>query len=369
MRGNAKEPMRERFSRRAFVGLAAATALAGCAPAPFQGGANATPRVTRAPAPVAPTARITAANASALRRLASYSPGAGMARAIAWSRDGRLLAAGCDETILLWDMRDPAYRSVWRGHRGQIYDLAWSPDGRRLASASQDGSLRLWAIGQPRSLLTITDPDGATPLSVAWSPDSARLACGTFDGATLVFDAATGARGAHWSGPPKAGRVHGGRYPFANWGVAWSPDGHTVASTRYDGFIQLFAAETGAATYIEKPDYQPNRIAWAPTGDTFAISDDQGKVELWSATTQKLIATMFDHSEAGWGYALAWSPDGSLLAVTRATGLVQVYSVAERRQLAAPQAHDSASWGLGWSPDDLRLASSGDDATVRVWGV
>ena len=358
-----------RLSRRAFVGLAAATALAGCAPVASRGsGPSATSMATRPPAPLASHGPITAANASALRRLATYSPNAGMARGAAWSRDGRLLAAGCDESVVLWDMRDPGFRAVWHGHTGQIVDMAWSPDGQRLASASQDGTLRLWTVGQAQSVLTLKDADGATPLSVAWSPDSARLACGTYDGVTLTFDATTGALLQRWDGPPKVGRGKGGRYPFANWGVAWSADGRTVAATRYDDLIQLFNVATGAPTYIPKTDYQPNRIAWAPAGDTFAISDDQGKAQIWSATTGKRIASMLDHPEAGWSFALAWSPDGSLLGVTRASGLIQVYSVAEGRQLAALQAHESACWALAWSPDDLRLASGGDDATVCLWG-
>ncbi|MFI5277143.1 MAG: WD40 repeat domain-containing protein [Ktedonobacterales bacterium] len=361
--------MSARLSRRAFIGLAATAALAGCAPASLGNGASsATPLAARPPASSAPHGPITAANAQALRQLGAFSPDAGQARGVAWSRDGRLLAAGCDETIMLWDMRDPGSRVAWHGHRGQIVDLAWSPDGKRLASASQDGAMRLWEMGRAQSVLMLTDPDGATPLSVAWSPDSARLACGTYDGATLTFDATSGARLQRWDGPPMVGRGDGGRYPFANWGVAWSADGRTVAATRYDDLIQLFTVETGAATYIPKTDYQPNRIAWAPTGDMFASSDDQGKLQIWNAGSGKRIASMLDHPEAGWSFALAWSPDGSLIGMTRATGLIQVYSVAEGRQLVARQAHDTASWALAWSPDDLRLASGGDDAKVCLWG-
>jgi WD40 repeat protein len=361
--------MSARLSRRAFIGLAATAALAGCAPASLGNGASsATPLAARPPAPSATHGPITAANAQALRQLGAFSPDAGQARGVAWSRDGRLLAAGCDETIMLWDMRDPGSRVAWHGHRGQIVDLAWSPDGKRLASASQDGAMRLWEMGRAQSVLMLTDPDGATPLSVAWSPDSARLACGTYDGATLTFDATSGARLQRWDGPPMVGRGDGGRYPFANWGVSWSADGRTVAATRYDDLIQLFTVETGAATYIPKTDYQPNRIAWAPTGDMFASSDDQGKLQIWNAGSGKRIASMLDHPEAGWSFALAWSPDGSLIGMTRATGLIQVYSVAEGRQLVARQAHDTASWALAWSPDDLRLASGGDDAKVCLWG-
>ena len=61
-----------RLSRRAFVGLAALTALAGCAPAPLLGDSSATPVATHPPTPIPPSGTISAANAGAIKQLTSF---------------------------------------------------------------------------------------------------------------------------------------------------------------------------------------------------------------------------------------------------------------------------------------------------------
>jgi WD40 repeat protein len=362
-----------RLSRRAFVGLAAltATALAGCAPLPLgdAGGPSAAPTATHPPTPIPPSGPITVSNASAIRQLAAFTPNAHSVRGVAWSTDGRLLAAGTDADIYLWDMRDPSFRAIWRGHTNEVYGMAWSPDGKLLASASLDGSVRLWTYGQAQAVRVLRDDAGIQPISVSWSPDSSRVACGTLGGNVLIWDAATGKRIAKWSGPPMVGRGKGGRNPFAVWGVSWSLDGHTLASTRYDDLIQLWDVASGHATVWPKADSQPNGIAWSPKGGTFATTDDNGAVEIWRRSTGKVITTLTDHSEAGWGYGLAWSPDGQLIGQTRESGLVQVWSVADGKQRFGAPAHYTSAWALAWSPDNLRFASGGDDGKVCVWGV
>ncbi|HEU0026003.1 MAG TPA: WD40 repeat domain-containing protein [Ktedonobacterales bacterium] len=361
------------LSRRGFVGLAAltATALAGCGPLGLgsAAGSSVTPAATHPPAPIPPGGKISTANASAIKQLAAFTPNSQSIRGVAWSGDGRLLAAGTEGDIYLWDMTNPAFRTIWRGHTNEVYGMAWSPDGKLLASASLDGSVRLWAYGQRQAVRVLRDTVAISPISVSWSPDSARVACGTLGGNTIIWNAATGERLAKWSGPPMVGRGKGGRNPFAVWGVSWSPDGHTLATTRYDDLIQLWNVASGHATVLQKTDSQPNTIAWAPTGDTFATTDDDGKVQIWRAETGKIVTTLFDHSEAGWGYGLAWSPDAQLITATRETGLVQVWSVADGKQRFAAPAHYTSAWAAAWSPDNLRFATGGDDGKVCVWGV
>jgi WD40 repeat protein len=67
-------------------------------------------------------------------------------RALAFSPDSNTLASGSeDRTIRLWNLRQPRTNPVvLKGHEGGIASVAFSPDGRFLASGGDDGTVRLW---------------------------------------------------------------------------------------------------------------------------------------------------------------------------------------------------------------------------------
>jgi WD40 repeat protein len=71
------------------------------------------------------------------------------------------------------------------GHSGWVLGLSFTPDGQRLASASQDGTIRLWEVATGRLMLTLTDQLQVG--AVAFSPDAAQLATGSSDGSVKLW--------------------------------------------------------------------------------------------------------------------------------------------------------------------------------------
>jgi WD40 repeat protein len=93
------------------------------------------------------------------------------------SKDQRWLASGSYEKgIRLRDLSTLQVRSTMYGHKETIYGIAFSHDSRLLASASWDGTVKIWHVLSGRELMTIPSPSPA--FSVAFAPDDRTLAFG-----------------------------------------------------------------------------------------------------------------------------------------------------------------------------------------------
>lgn len=166
-------------------------------------------------------------------------PGTIYPQSVAFSPDSRTLASGDARSVHLWRVDDGALLQTLLAPGLEVgLAVAFSPDGRSLTSAG-DAALPLWQL--PAGTITRslpTDPAGAA--SVAFSPDGQYLAAGMFQAAPLLFHLR--------ETDVLLWRMRDGMlvHRFAGhhghvYGLAFSPDGRTLASGSWDGTIRFWS--------------------------------------------------------------------------------------------------------------------------------
>jgi WD40 repeat protein/3',5'-cyclic AMP phosphodiesterase CpdA len=316
---------------------------------------------------------------------------------IAWSPDGGVLAAGCEDGgVLLADAASGLPLRTLRGHHGRVYAVAYAPGGNLLVTAASDGTLRTWdpanGVGMRQVALGGTG-DGIWPLAVsrrlaaagtadgtmrlielrtgdishtlscapglvytaAFSPDGGLLATGDSAGTVTIWDVTTG----------KAGR----RFQVLGkpaYRVAFSPDGGLLACGDPSGTVWLWDAESGAL-HAELPGHTARiyTLAFHPREPLLASGDVHGGIRLWDTATGQLRKTLSGHQ--GGVYRVIFSPDGSLLASSDSGGAIRLWDPATGQCRHAIDAHRSSVWPPVFSPDGRQLATASNDGTIRVW--
>jgi eukaryotic-like serine/threonine-protein kinase len=207
-----------------------------------------------------------------------------------------------DATVLVGRVADEQVITRFEARMDHgVHVFAFSPDGRHLATTYNAGNaLLVWDVDARKAALRVAG--AVSEGAVAFSPDSRQIALARQDGDTLVYDLATGQPTRRWSGPSvKCLSFHPNGTQIAE--IAGQP-GKTcrivdAVSGRLIRSIPIGAVAVG--------------VAWSPDGGTLATPCDDFKIYLFDAATGARKATMDGHSA---DLLTAFHPAGTLLATS-----------------------------------------------------
>ena len=288
----------------------------------------------------------------------------GTAHAVAFSPDGRRLAAGDNGSLSVWDWEGRRLLHRFDAGGEKRLSVAFSGDGGRLASGSWRGSVRLWdptAEGKPMRVFTDTRDTRHPACALAFSPDSRRLAAASFDRRVDVWETATG---------ELVHRLpHGGLVLC----VAFSPDGRRLASGGEDKTVHLWDAATGREVLgLRGHTGACGCVAFSPDGQRLASASLDGDIRIWDATPlqgdeRQEFETYPLHGNEVW--TLAPSRDGRVVSGGFGTP-AKVWNAQTGRVSAEFDQHRDIVFCAAWRADGQRIATAGADGglfTVKVW--
>jgi hypothetical protein len=148
--------------------------------------------------------------------------------------------------------------------------------------------------------------------------------------------------------------------------VAFSPDGHLLATVAQDGTARLWDPASGKhLRTLDSPTWCVFGVAFSPDGRLLATVSLEGTALVWDPATGKQLRALTGHHDEVWG--VAFSPDGRLLATAGQDGTALVWDPATGKQLRALTGHTGAVFGVAFSPDGRLLATASEDGTARLW--
>jgi WD40 repeat protein len=293
--------------------------------------------------------------AAAVLPLTAVLGDSGQEYAVAFNKDGSLMATNGDAGTQLWNVKKRRVAATLpAGHQNVIYSVAFSPDGS-LVAAGGAGKTQLWDVRTRRLVGTLPGSSGDFVDSLAFSPNGTLLATdGSYTG-TQLWNVATHRLVATLPS------VNG---DFVN-SVAFSPSGSLLAAETNNG-VQLWNVATRmlATTLPSDTSSGSRSLAFSPDGSLLVVPARSG-TQLWNVRSHHLAASL----PAGSGNtvsAAAFSPGGSLVAAVTNDG-TQLWNVKERDLVATFPAGNSnendVPTAVAFSPDGAFLATT----TGRIW--
>ena len=304
--------------------------------------------------------------AGALQAARQVFRGARSMTAVTLSPDGRTLATGGqDGLIRLWDAVSARELAAFPGHPGGVSALVFGTGGR-LVSAGADERVRVWDTAAGVATAVVLQP--TADLRIALSQDGRTLAIGgrKLPGVWLLNPATSGKprRFGEWAGEVTA--------------LAFLPHGDRVATGHPDGMVRIWDTATGEEVMRGRAGIgSVDAVTFAPTGHTVAVvvnAAPRAVRETESGPTHQVVfldardGSVLDDPQPlahpSPVTAAAFTTDGGMLTAAH-DGNLYLWNLGTGRVVRTVRGHVDAVRGIALAADGTAVFSAGDRSAKR----
>jgi WD40 repeat protein/tetratricopeptide (TPR) repeat protein len=281
----------------------------------------------------------------------------GMLNAVAVSPGGEYIATASDDSsVRVWDAETALTLQLFDDLKGAALDVAFSADGRSVAAVSDD-TVRVWDIFNGKRVLTLPIPYAT---SVAYSPDSSALAVGDVRGAVYVWRLGRDAR---------VDTLPGRCAPIR--AIAISPNSARLAAAcgaRSAVVWDLVGDSKRSPRTLRAHKDKVLGLAFSKSGDTLVTAAaGMPRVMMWNAASGDSLTAVVGHLNAARG--VAFSPTGKVFATVGRDRTIRLVDAATGRQVRTISGHAFWVEDVAFFPDGSRIVTASADSTAVVWDV
>jgi WD40 repeat protein len=237
---------------------------------------------------------------------------------LAYSPDGKTLASGAFQEVILWDAQSGAIRKRLTGFADRVVALAFSQDGKLLATGggapTQDGEIKVFEADSGKLVTEIKNGHSDTVFGVSFRPDGKVLATCAADKFVKTFEVPSGKLLKTFEG-----------HTHHVLGVGWKGDGKLLASGSADNSIKVWDFEKGEQVRtIQGHGKQITSLQFIGKTEQFVTCSGDQTVRFWNADNGGNTRNFGGATD--FLYAVGVSPDGAVVAVGGQEGVVRVYN-------------------------------------------
>jgi small GTP-binding protein len=238
----------------------------------------------------------------------------------------------------------------------EIYAFAFSPHGKRVLTAGDDYSVRLWEV-ETGHCLRVLDGHTDNVKNVQWDADQYRALSCSWDKTVRLWNVETG----------RCLTVFEGHTNHVI-GIGWSAEQHHVLSASWDNTLRLWDVETGhCLREYEGHTNSVEVVVWG-TNQRQAISGSTDKtLRLWDIMTGRCLRVFEGHASGV--TSVAWGNDHHRLLSGSSDHTVRLWDVETGHCLRILEGHTNKITSVAWNTDQRHAISSSEDKTLRLWDV
>ena len=280
---------------------------------------------------------------------------------VTFSPDDKMIATASDDgTIRLWDAMTGECLRVLTGHQGWVVSVAFHPQLPLIASSSTDDTVRFWEITSGKCIDVLKAQQKGV-WQVVYSLDGQILMTGGWDSTIKVWNIKKN---------NCLNILEGHQNPIKS--LVLSSDGNMLVSgagitqAHCKPTIKIWDVATGTCIQTCQGHQSGIRsMTLSPDQKTIASGDIGQVVKFWDVKTGQSRRTLSGHTS--WIWSLDFSPDGQLLASGGLDHQVRLWNIQTNTCVQELSGHNAWIWTVAFNAQGQYLATSGDDQTIRLW--
>jgi len=302
-------------------------------------------------------------------------------RSLALTSDGKVLAAGCDNgTVSFWELESGKYNQIDQkqvfGYRSEnikhkVRCIAFQPNSKMLASASDDGKICLWDKSQSKCIddwpaTELEEFQRASSSSIGWlraitfTLDGQCLASAGDDGYIKLWDVKTHGFIRKW-------KAHDDRIRA----LVFVPDPDDVSESKYlasvgdDHKVNLWNYNTG--DLIKTLGSHSSRVwsvACTPNGKRLISGGDDQEVKIWDLQQGCCLRTLKGYAN---GVRSVMVLSDNVLMGGSDDRMLRLWNINTGKCIRSVSAHQGRVWSVAFSLKHQKIVTCSDDRTIKLW--